>query len=131
MNFPEGSIEAIYFDLPKGWQDMVKESFRNGRHIAHAFTAIGLNATEHAKLMKLSEYAEEFINGMALSEIYWLEWGMTYLNDPKVNTKLFELMTKRMFNWDKKVDKLQKDDSADNDMVQKAKDEFKTKYLQQ
>jgi len=131
MNFPEGSVEGMFFGLPKGWEDIVTDSFRAGRHIAQAFTAIGLTATEHEKLMKLQEYYEVFINGMALSEIFWMEWAMQNLNDPKVNTKLFELMTKRLFNWDKKIDKLAKDDSEDKVKVQGEISKFKETYLKQ
>lgn len=124
-----GSALAKYLELQEGWQEIIKNEFREGKSMVEAHLALGLSASEHKDLLTVEEYMVEMDNGMAISEAYWMEWARRNLTDNKVNTKIFEIMTKRLFNWDKKVDKNTNDESKKKDSIKKDADKFAQKYL--
>lgn len=129
MSFPEGSVEGMFFSLPEGWEDIALGIMKEGGHMVQAHIAIGVCATDHEILMRITEYANVFINGMAECESWWFTKGVEGLHDKDFNNKLFDMMTKRMFNWDKKIDKLKDLDKDDSNVVTKGIEEFKNKYL--
>ena len=124
-----GSAYAMFLELPDNWQEIIKAEFREGKSMVEAHLALGLSASEHKDLLTVEEYVVEMDNGMALSEAYWMEWARMNLMDNKVNTKIFEIMTRRLFNWDKKVDKNSNDESKKKDSIKKDADKFAQKYL--
>lgn len=84
--------------------------------------------------MGVEEYYEEFENGIALSEAYWIRWARENLEPVdgeeeingemyrtktygKPDTKLFNLMMDRLFRWKKKID----DDNTNKNEGEKIK----------
>lgn len=142
--FPEGSVEAIYFDLKKNWKQTVLNIFKEGGDPISAHLAIGVTASEHKKLMALGDYFEVFENGIAMSESYWLKWAKENLEPTieeteedgiitktftygKPDVRLFKEVMDRLFNWSKKIEKIDKPKDKDD-----PKDEAKKmvgKYL--
>lgn len=134
MKYPEGSVEALYFELPKDWKEKIKLIFKDGGDVISAHLAIGVQASSHKKLMGIEEYYEEFENGIALSEAYWIRWARENLEPVdgeeeingemyrtktygKPDTKLFNLMMDRLFRWKKKID----DDNTNKNEGEKIK----------
>jgi len=125
----QGSGLALFMELPEGWNDTINEEFRLGKSMVEAHLALQISATEHKLLMSVEEYKTAMLNGMAYSEAYWMDWARLNVMDNKVNTKIFEIMTKRLFGWDKKLDKNDEDDAKIKDSIKKDADKFAQKYL--
>lgn len=139
------SKSELFFSLPKGWEETLRGIFANGGGDIEAHLAIGVDAVSHKKLLEVEQYMIEFENGMAVSEAWWMKWAReslvdqegstTYLPDgtkietkpKKADTKLFEIMMKRMFAWDKRLDKPEKPENKNKD-PQEAVEKFKNKY---
>ncbi len=124
----KGSELALFMELPEGWEDMVMEEFRQGKSDIEAHLCLQLTATEHKQLLNVEEYKEVMDNGMAESEAFWMQWARTNINDPKVNTKLFDIMTSRLFAWNKKLDRKDDSESKKKDTVKKDTDKFAQKF---
>ena len=133
----------LFFNLPKNWEEILSEIFMNGGTDIEAHLSLGISSIDHKVLMAVDQYADAFTNGMAVSEAYWMKWARETLTDecivvesskgkvtverPKIDTKLFELVMKRMFAWDKKLDKIKEKD-VDKEQPKKELDKFKNKY---
>lgn len=134
----------LFFSLPKNWEEIIQEIFMNGGTDIEAHIALGINALDHKTLLSIENYNNAFINGMAISEAWWMKWaretlideatyettaeGVTIERKPKkIDTKLFELVMKRMFKWDKKLDKIE-DDGLEKDQPKKDAEKFTKKY---
>lgn len=145
MKYPEGSVEALYFELPKNWKSKIKDIFKDGGDVISAHISIGVQASSHKKLMSVEEYFEEFENGIALSEAYWLKWARENLEPMegeeeidgemyrtktygKPDTKLFNLMMDRLFGWKKKIDKVE-DDKDKGEKIKIEAEKITEKYL--
>jgi hypothetical protein len=125
----QGSGLALFMELPEGWNDIINDEFRLGKSMVEAHLALQISAIEHKLLMSVEEYKNAMLNGMAYSEAYWMDWARLNVMDNKVNTKIFEIMTKRLFGWDKKLDKNDEDDAKIKDSIKKDADKFAQKYL--
>ena len=125
----------LFFNLPKNWEEILSEIFMNGGTDIEAHLSLGVSSIDHKVLMAVDQYANAFTNGMAVSEAYWMKWARQTLTDEgsedgkpkKIDTKLFELVMKRMFAWDKKLDKIKEKD-VDKEQPKKELDKFKNKY---
>ena len=125
----------LFFNLPKNWEEILSEIFMNGGTDIEAHLSLGVSSIDHKVLMAVDQYANAFTNGMAVSEAYWMKWARETLTDEgsedskpkKIDTKLFELVMKRMFAWDKKLDKIKEKD-VDKEQPKKELDKFKNKY---
>lgn len=129
------SRSDLFFNLPKNWEEILSEIFMNGGTDIEAHLSLGVSSIDHKVLMAVDQYANAFTNGMAVSEAYWMKWARETLTDEgsednkpkKIDTKLFELVMKRMFAWDKKLDKIKEKD-VDKEQPKKELDKFKNKY---
>ena len=139
------SKSELFFDLPKGWENTLRNIFANGGGDIEAHLAIGVDAVSHKKLLEVEQYMTEFENGMAVSEAWWMKWAREMLVDQegsvsyqpdgtkieikpkKADTKLFDIMMKRMFSWDKKLDKPEKGEKKSR-KPQEDVEKFKSKY---
>lgn len=134
----------LFFKLPKDWEDIITDVFMNGGTDVEAHLSLKVNAINHVELLKVDAYKEAFVNGMAISEAWWMKWARETLLDEgsydveqgivverkakKIDTKLFEIFMKRMFSWDKKLDKNNNKDLEKKDDVKKDLDKFSKKY---
>jgi len=139
------SRSDLFFNLPKNWEEILSEIFMNGGTDIEAHLSLGVSSIDHKVLMAVDQYANAFTNGMAVSEAYWMKWARqnltgcetrteideegnkTEIKPAKIDTKLFELVMKRMFAWDKKLDKIKEKD-VDKEQPKKELDKFKNKY---
>ena len=139
----------LFFSLPKGWEEQVKDLFSEGHGDIQVHIALGVNALEHKALLDVEQYAEAFTNGMAICEAYWMnraqealkdrEYEETFTNDEgkevkrvykpaKFDTKLYETMMKRMFSWDKRLDKKDSNEGEKSNKSKRDADKFLTKH---
>lgn len=129
------SKSDLFFNLPKNWEEILSEIFMNGGTDIEAHLSLGVSAIDHKVLLAVDQYNNAFTNGMAISEAFWMKWARQTLTDEgtedskpkKIDTKLFELVMKRMFAWDKKLDKIKEKD-VDKDQPKKELAKFKNKY---
>ena len=134
----------IFFNLPKNWEEILTEVFGNGGTDVEAHLSLGISALEHRQLLTIDSYNDAFTNGLALSEAWWMKWARDTLTDEtrvetmedgttieikpkKIDTKLFEIFMKRVFAWDKKLDK-KKEDEVEKTDTKKEADKFAKKY---
>lgn len=134
----------VFFNLPKNWEEIIGEIFENGGTDVEAHLSLGVNALDHKQLLTIASYSDAFENGMAVSEAWWMKWARDTLTDEttvktmddgtvvevkpkKIDTKLFEIFMKRMFAWDKKLDK-KKEDEVEKTEPKKEADKFAKKY---
>lgn len=129
------SKSDLFFNLPKNWEEILEEVFSSGGTDVEAHLSLKINSIDHKILLSVDNYSNAFINGMAISEAFWMKWARETLMDEgtedvkakKIDTKLFELVMKRMFSWDKKLDK-PKEKEVEKDQPKKDADKFKSKY---
>jgi len=124
----KGSELALFMELPEGWEDIVMDEFKQGKSDIEAHIALNISATEHKQLLNVEEYKEVMDNGMAESEAFWMNWARTNLTDNKVNTKIFDIMTSRLFAWNKKLDRKDDSDLKKKDSIKKDADKFVQKF---
>ena len=109
--------------LPDDWKEKAKKIFEEGGDVKNVIVALGITKKQHETFLLEEGYKDVIDNGMIHSEAYWLDWAKRNVDNKNVNTALFNTMTSRMFNWDKKVEK-------DKDRKKKDEKEKKvTSYL--
>lgn len=125
---------VIFFELPKDWEDKVKQDFAEGLSDVEVFVNLGVSRIEHEAMLKdVVEYRDAFDNGMAVSEAYWMRWARTNMVTPSkdLSIKLFEKFMQRCFSWDIKMNKEEKKkhDEAKEKNKKKEVNKFTEKYI--
>lgn len=139
----------LFFGLPKDWEDQIRDAFSEGNSDVQVHIMLGVTATQHKEMLKIEQYNNAFADGMAICEAYWMNRAQEALKDreyteeftdedgkevkrtykpAKFDNKLFETMMKRMFSWDKRVDKKPTDNSEQNEKSKKDVEKFLTKH---
>ena len=125
---------VIFFELPKDWEDKVKQDFAEGLSDVEVFVNLGVSRIEHEAMLKdVVEYRDAFDNGMAVSEAYWMRWARTNMVTPSkdLSIKLFEKFMQRCFSWDIKMNKEEKKkyDETKEKNKKKEVNKFTEKYI--
>jgi hypothetical protein len=108
----KGGRPRINIQLPKGWQDVLLESGREGKHITDFLIKLDMTWDRHYLLLQRNpEYHDVFQNYQRLCEQWWYERAheaMASGNSNKFNQRLWTIIMKNKFRdeWhdEKKLD---------------------------
>jgi len=91
-------------DLPDNWEEIAHAMFASGAAQIQVVKAIGLNRDLHRRFKKdYEEYRIVMMEGVELSECWWLQTGKDNLNNRNFNNPLFNTLTAK-FKWSEHKD---------------------------